>query len=56
MGQTNWYANTESYMVRGDLFTLKDIRFTVRYAIQNFDDEKVAVQSDSRVFTFRYIK
>jgi len=56
MGQSNWYANTKTYMLRGDLFVSKDLRFTMKYAIQDFDDKKVAVQSDSDVFTFDILK
>jgi len=56
MGQTNWYANTKTYMLRGDLFSIENMRFTLKYAIQDFDDKKVAVPSDSRVFTFDILK
>ena len=52
MGQTNWYANTNTYMLRGDYRLNSNTRFMFRYAIQDFDDKKVGVQSDSRVFTF----
>ena len=56
MGQTNWYANTTTYMTRFDLFYIKNMRFTLKYALQNFDDRKVAVQSDSHLFTFDILK
>lgn len=52
MGQTNWYANTDTYMLRGDYRLNSSTRFMFRYAIQDFDDNKAGVQSDSRVFTF----
>ncbi len=48
MGQTNWYANTSSYLLRADLFAKQDVKLTLKYAIEDFDDKKVAVQSDSR--------
>lgn len=56
MGQTNWYANTTAYMARFDLFHIKNMKFTLKYALENFDDKKVAIQSDSRVFTFDILK
>ncbi len=61
MGQTNWYANTESYMVRMDYdFSkaklLPGVRAMMRYAIQNFDDNKAGVQADNRVLTFDIVK
>jgi hypothetical protein len=56
MGQTNWYANTSSYLLRADLFAKQDVKLTLKYAIEDFDDKKVAVQSDSRVFTFDILK
>ena len=61
MGQTNWYANTETYMVRMDYdFSkaklLPGVRAMMRYAIQNFDDNKAGVQADNRVLTFDIVK
>jgi hypothetical protein len=61
MGQTNWYANTETYMLRVDYdFTKAKLfpgwRAMMRYAIQDFDDNKAGVQADSRVLTFDIIK
>ena len=61
MGQTNWYANTESYMIRMDYdFSkaklLPGWRAMMRYAIQDFDDNKAGVQADNRVLTFDIVK
>jgi len=56
MGQSNWYANTSSYMIRGDWFGIENMRFTTKYVFEDFDDKKVALQSDSRVFTFDILK
>jgi hypothetical protein len=61
MGQTNWYANTETFMLRMDYdFSkaklLPGWRAMMRYAIQNFDDKKAGVQADSRVLTFDIVK
>jgi len=29
MGQTNWYANTSSYLLRADLFAKQDVKLTL---------------------------
>jgi hypothetical protein len=58
MAQYNWYANTESYMFQLD-YEFEDIsEFKVisRFAIQDFDDEKIGVQADSNVFTLDLLK
>ncbi len=58
MAQYNWYANTESYMVQLD-YEFEDIsEFKVisRFAVQDFDDEKIGVQADSNVFTIDFLK
>ena len=49
MAQYNWYANTDTYMLRLDGKITKDIKFLVRYAIQDFDDAKTAVQADTNI-------
>ncbi len=54
MAQYNWYANTKTTMLRADvsldkLGLLPDTWFLVRYAIQDFDDNKDAVQADSNI-------
>jgi hypothetical protein len=61
MGQYNWYANTDSYMVRidynlGQAGWLPHTKAMMRYVIQDFDDNKAGVQSDSQVFTLDLIK
>ena len=61
MGQTNWYANTESFMVRADhdfskTPILKGLKGMVRYNINNFDDSKEGVQADNQVLTIDFIK
>jgi len=61
MSQTNWYANTESYMIRMDYdFSKTDFlpgwRAMMRYAINDFDDNKAGVQADNRVLTFDIVK
>jgi len=58
MAQYNWYANTESYMVQLD-YEFEDIsEFKVisRFAIQDFDDDKIGVQADTNVFTIDFLK
>ena len=58
MAQYNWYANTESYMVQLDyqfgIFT--EFKIISRFVIQDFDDEKIGVQADSKVFTVDLFK
>ncbi len=54
MGQYNWYANTKTYMLRvGYDFSkakiLDGFSLMARYAIQDFDDTKVGVQSDTNI-------
>ena len=54
MSQYNWYANTETYMIRFDYDFEKaglvpGFRMLGRYAIQDFDDQKPGVQADSNV-------
>jgi len=61
IGQTNWYANTKAYMIRADYDFSKNnilpgIRTMIRYAIQNFDDNKAGVQADNHVFEFNIVK
>ena len=58
MGQYNWYANTKSYMMQLDyeFENLDDVKVISRFAIQDFDDDKIGVQADSNVFTFDVAK
>ncbi|MBU1667937.1 hypothetical protein KKC13_05915 [bacterium] len=61
IGQTNWYANTQTYMLRADYdFSkaeiLKGLRGVVRYAVNDFDDNKPGVQADSNVLSFDIVK
>ncbi len=50
MAQYNWYANTETFMIRGVYKITPEVKVSLRYAIQDFDDEKVNVQADSDVW------
>ena len=61
MGQTNWYANTETFLIRSDFDFSKaklvsGLRVMMRYAKENFDDNKPAVSSDVDVFTMDIVK
>ena len=58
MSQYNWYANTKSYMVQGiyNVESFEHIRIVGRFAYQDFDDEKLAVQADSKVLTMDVMK
>ncbi len=49
MAQYNWVANTKTFMARA-VYTLNSTwKASIRYAIQDFDDHKDYVLSDSRV-------
>ncbi|WP_309498868.1 hypothetical protein [Sulfurovum sp.] len=50
MGQYNWAANTETYMVQGSYKFNPLFNTSLGYAIQDFDDAKVNVQADSNVW------
>ena len=61
MSGMNWYANTESIMLRADydlpINTLfEGIHLMSRYVIHDYDDAKSGVTSDMNVFTFDIIK
>ena len=58
MAQYNWYANTESYMVQVDyeFDSFDEFKIISRYAIQDFDDNKIGVQADSKVFEINFFK
>ncbi len=61
MAQYNWYANTSTYMVRADYDfdkagLISGFNAFMRYAVQDFDDYKPGVQSDSRVLTLDLLK
>ncbi|MCB4749290.1 MAG: hypothetical protein LGB67_04355 [Sulfurovum sp.] len=49
MAQYNWYANTKTYMFRAVYKFTPKLKASVRYAIQDFDDNKPGVQADSDV-------
>ena len=49
MAQYNWYANTKTYMVRAVYKFTPKFKASVRYAIQDFDDNKPGVQADSNI-------
>ncbi|MDM5271386.1 OprD family outer membrane porin [Sulfurovum sp. zt1-1] len=61
MAQYNWYANTKTYMVRVDYDfdkagLVSGLKAFMRYAVQDFDDYKPGVQSDSNVLTLDLLK
>ena len=61
MGQTNWYANTETVMIRADYDFSKaklidGFRIMMRYAQENFDDKKPGVSADVNVLTMDFVK
>jgi len=61
MGQRNWYANTDTFLARfdynlGRAGIIPAMHFMTRYTIQDFDDDKPGVPSDSRVWTVNLVK
>ena len=58
MSQYNWYANTKTGMVQLDYAfeSIPNFKIISRFAIQDFDDNKVGVQADSKVFTLDMLK
>jgi hypothetical protein len=61
MAQYNWYANTKSYMLRADYDfgaagLLSGVETFMRFVVQDFDDDKIAVQADSNVLTWDILK
>jgi len=49
MGQYNWFANTKTFMFRA-VYRVNDMfKTSIRYAIQDFDDYKDYVPSDSNI-------
>ncbi len=50
MAQYNWYANTETYMIRAVYKITPKFKASLRYAIQDFDDNKDFVQADSTIW------
>ncbi len=49
MAQYNWYANTETIMVQASYKITPNFKADLRYAIQDFDDNKPNVEADSDV-------
>ena len=54
MGQYNWYANTKTYMLQlgydlSKAGLVDGLSLMARYAIQDFDDNKVGVQADTNI-------
>ncbi len=61
MSGMNWYANTQTTMLRADYDFSKaglidGIRIMTRYTMQDFDDNKPGTTSDSNIFTFDIVK
>jgi len=61
MSGMNWYANTETTMLRADYDLSKaelieGVRVMSRYTRQNFDDNKPGTTADANIFTFDIVK
>lgn len=50
MAQYNWVANTETFMARAVYKFNSTWKASLRYAIQDFDDNKAGVQADSNIW------
>jgi len=50
MAQYNWYANTKTYMLRAVYKFTPKFKASLRYAVQDFDDNKDFVQADSTIW------
>ena len=48
MGQYNWFANTETFMIRGVYKFNNTWKASIRYAIEDYDDSKL-VPSDAQI-------
>jgi hypothetical protein len=61
MAQYNWYANTKTYMIRADFDfdsagLIPGVEAFMRFAVQDFDDDKAGTQADSNVLTLDVLK
>ncbi len=61
MGQYNWYANTDTWMLEaaydfGKAGLISGFNVTGRYVIQDFDDLKPDVPADSNVLTLDFVE
>ena len=56
MAQYNWYANTETIMLRAVYNFSSSFNVSLRYAVQDFDDKKDNVQADSTIWHLDTIK
>ena len=50
MAQYNWVANTETFMARAVYKFNSTWKASLRYAVQDFDDNKAGVQADSNIW------
>ena len=50
MAQYNWYANTETVMIRGVYKFNPDFKASLRYAIQDFDNDKLNISPDGTIW------
>lgn len=61
MGQYNWFADTETWMLQvGYDFTktgpFQGVSVKARYAVQDYDDKKPAVPADSKALNIDFLK
>jgi len=50
MAQYNWYANTETIMLRGVYNFNPNFKASLRYAVQDFDNNKLNISPDSTIW------
>ncbi len=58
MNQRNWLSNTTTYMTQADytFHKLDDLRVVSRFVVQDFDDKKIGVQTDTNIASMDFIK
>ncbi len=58
MNQRNWLSNTKSYMAQMDytFHEFDDLKIVSRFVIQDFDDKKIGVQTDTNIISTDFIK
>ena len=56
MGQYNWYANTKTTLFRVVYKPTPKLKTSLRYVIEDFDDNKVNVQADAKVLNLDIVK
>ncbi len=58
MNQRNWLSNTRSYLTQLDYIfhKLDDLKIVARFVVQDFDDNKIGVQTDTNIASIDFLK